>query len=90
MDLTDCTVFFTAKPTISNASDDSDAVIEKEVTDHTDPTNGTTVISLTPTDTNIAPGLYYYDIQVKKDAVTIVSIPVRILKIFGDITRRTA
>lgn len=89
VDLTGSTVFFTAKPTISNSADDSDAVIEKTVTSHSDPTNGDTVIELTSTDTNVTPGNYYYDIQIKDAGGSITSIPVRILEIFGDITRRT-
>lgn len=88
-DLTGATVFFTAKPTISNGADDSDAVISVEVTDHTDPENGTTVIPLSSTDTNVTPGTYYYDIQVK-NGTNITSIPVRKLIVYGDVTRRTS
>lgn len=90
VDLTGATVFFTAKSTISNSADDSDAVIEKEVTSHTDPTGGVTVIPLTSTDTNVTPGEYYYDIQIKAADGTITSIPVRKMEIFGDVTRRTS
>lgn len=89
IDLTGATVFFTAKPTISNSADDSDATIEKTVTSHSDPENGETVIELTSSDTDVTPGKYYYDIQIKNADGSIVSIPVRILQIFGDITRRT-
>lgn len=89
MDLTGCTVFFTAKPTISDAVDDSDATIEVTVTEHDDPTNGITTIPLSSSDTNVAPGTYYYDIQIKDGDGNITSIPVRKLEIFGDITRRT-
>lgn len=90
VDLTGATVFFTAKPTISNSADDSDAVISVEVTDHDDPTNGETTIPLTSSDTNVAPGEYFYDIQIKAADGTITSIPVRKMEIFGDITRRTS
>lgn len=89
MDLTGCTVFFTAKSTISNSADDSDAVIEVTVTDHDDPINGITTIPLSASDTDVTPGEYYYDIQIKDGDGNITSIPVRKLKIFGDVTRRT-
>lgn len=88
-DLTGATVFFTAKSAIDADATDAEAVISVEVTDHTDPTNGTTVIPLTATDTTVTPGTYYYDIQVKEADGTITSIPVRKLVVVGDVTRRT-
>jgi hypothetical protein len=90
VDLTGGTVFFTAKPTIDADVTDAAAVIDIEVTDFTgsDPTNGECVIPLSATDTSVAPGIYYYDIQVKTAGGTIISIPVRKLEVFGDITRR--
>lgn len=88
MDLTDATVFFTAKPTTDDDAD-STAVIEVEVTSHTDPTNGITVIPLSAAVMDVPPGKYYYDIQVKKGD-EVVSIPTRRLEILPDVTRRTA
>lgn len=90
VDLTGATVFFTAKPTLANESDDASAVIHVEVTDHTDPTNGKTSIPLSASDTNITPGTYYYDVQVKTAAGNIISIPARRLEVVADVTRRTA
>lgn len=94
VDLTDATVFFTVKPSISDDAetddDDASAVIEKEVTSHSDPTEGETLIELSNTDTDIDAGEYYYDIQVKRDDDTIVSIKRRKLTIVPDVTRRTA
>lgn len=89
MDITGCTVFFTARLTLPLVANDTDAAIHVVVTSHTDPTNGKTVIPLTPTDTNVAPGTYYYDIQVVKDANTVVSIPPRKLIVGYDISRST-
>jgi hypothetical protein len=89
VDLTGATVFFTAKPALSNDVSDNTAVISVEVTDHSDPTNGATVIPLSATDTDVTPGEYYYDIQVKKLDATIVSIRARKLEVFADVTRRT-
>lgn len=89
VDLTGATVFFTAKPELTDDAADTNAVITKEVVSHTDPTNGTTIINLDPADTNVTPGIYYYDIQVKKADGQIVSIPARKLRIWADVTRRT-
>jgi len=90
-DITGGTIFFTAKLAIDADATDAAAVISIEVTDFSgsDPTQGECVIPLTPTDTAVTPGIYYYDIQVKTAAGTIISIPVRKLEVFGDVTRRT-
>mgnify|MGYP001231972017 CR=1 FL=1 len=87
-DLTGATVYFTAKSEIDNAVDDSAAAITKETTSHTNPTAGETVIELTPEDTNVAPGIYYYDIQVKTAGGRVTSIPTRKLRVWADVTRR--
>lgn len=87
-DLTGAIVFFTAKPELTDDVTDSSAVIAVEVTDPTDPTNGKTIIPLTDDDTDVAPGIYWYDIQVKRSDGTIASIPARKLEIVADVTRR--
>ena len=87
-DLTGATVYFTAKAEIDNAADDAAAAITKEVTEHTAPLSGTTVIELGPEDTNVDPGIYYYDIQVKTAGGKVTSIPTRKLRIWADVTRR--
>lgn len=89
VDLTDATVYFTAKPALTDDATDSTAVIAVEVTSHTDPTNGKTVIPLTATNTNVTPGEYFYDIQVKAADGTITSIPTRKMRVDADVTRRT-
>lgn len=89
IDLTGATVFFTAKPDFDNDVTDADAVITKEVSSHTDPTNGITVIPLTASDTDITPGIYHYDVQVKDTGGSIFSLPARQLKVIEDVTRRT-
>jgi len=66
VDLTGATVYFTVKPTIDADSSDSTALISKDVTSHTDAVAGQTTITLTPTDTDVAPGDYGYDIKLKK------------------------
>ena len=55
-DLTDCTVRFTVKSTQELvANDDTDAVIAKVITSHSDPEAGETVLTLSHTDTAIEP-----------------------------------
>jgi hypothetical protein len=55
-----------------------------------DPTNGIVIIPLSSTVTNVTPGDYFYDIQVKFSNGDIVSTPVHKLTINGDITRRVS
>lgn len=90
VDLTGATVFFTAKSAIDDDATDSSAAIAVEVTDHTNPEAGETVIPLTSSDTDVTPGQYFYDIQVKKGDNTITSIRYRKLEVIADITRRTS
>lgn len=65
-DLTGATVRFTVKlPEFDTDNTDAAAVILKNVTSHTNPTGGVSVISLVPSDTqNVIPGTYVYDIKV--------------------------
>lgn len=64
-DITDWSIFFTAK--INMNDPDASAVISKTITTHSDPTNGTTLITLEPTDTDLTAGNYYFDISFKDD-----------------------
>lgn len=88
IDITGWTIFFTAKRLESDA--DADAVITKDVTSHTSPTEGLSAITLSATDTNVNPKKYYYDIQVKKDDGSIITLTKDKLEILTDITRRTS
>jgi hypothetical protein len=90
VNLTGATVFFTAKPTLANEETDATAVIEAQTSVFDDPTNGKAVIVLTSILTDITPGDYYYDIQVKKQNGDIISIPARKLTVVADVTRRTS
>lgn len=88
INLTDSTVFFTIK---TNKSDlDSDAIISKSQSSHTDPTNGITSISLTNLDTNVKVGDYYYDFQLVDSSGLVTTILTGIFKIKQDITTRTS
>lgn len=88
VDLTGATVFFTAKSVLDTA-DDTSADIAIEVTEFDDPTSGEVIIPLTPEDTTVDPGDYFYDVQVKDSDGNIKSIPYRKLTVVADVTRRT-
>ena len=56
------TVYFTVNSS-DDPSDDSGAVIQKTATSFTDATNGNHTFTLSHSDTNIAAGNYWYDVQ---------------------------
>lgn len=86
IDLTDGTLFFTVKKRESDP--DSQAVIKKQFTEFDDPTNGITEIILTPDETNIPPGNYYYDVQfISQEGIT-SSARRGFLLVVPDITER--
>ena len=87
VNLAGATVFFTVKRRKTDT--DLEAVITKEVTSHTTPASGETDIELTNEDTDIRPGIYLYDLQVKDNDDRIISINYGTLRIITDITRRT-
>jgi len=60
INLTDSSVVFTVKASPT----DTDALIESTQTSHTNASAGITTISLVPTDTDVDPGVYYYDFQI--------------------------
>ena len=62
--LTDKTIFFTVKKAIDQNTDDSDAVITKDITEHTNAVSGITTLSLTALQTNIVPGDYNWDLRI--------------------------
>jgi len=63
-DLTDKTVFFTVKKSIDTGTDDSLAVITKNITSHTNASGGITTLALTASQTNIVPGDYNWDLRI--------------------------
>lgn len=86
IDLTDGTVFFTAKKRKSDLDDD--AIIEKEIFDFDHPTTGICILSLTSSETDITPGNYWYDIQFKDKGDKISSTFAGKLVVKQDITIR--
>lgn len=90
IDLTGGTVFFTVNAT-QNPTDDTSAAIAKKVTSFTSPTSGVATISLTNADTqNIAPGTYYYDVQLKDASGNFVSSKQDQFIVIADTTRSTS
>jgi hypothetical protein len=62
--ITGWTIFFTLKTNWQLP--DSEASLKKVITVHTNPTAGTSVLTLAPADTSsLEPGIYDYDIQAK-------------------------
>lgn len=93
VDLTGVTVYFTVKPEDSVDTDsttDAAAVIKKQTTTHSDPTNGKTIIDLSSTDTNVTPGIYKWDIQTKDASGKIQTRVSQLqdIEILADATRR--
>ena len=90
-DLTGATVYFTAKTAVDNDLSDSSAVAQETVTDHTDPTNGITQITLEPVQTTVIdPGKYGYDIQLKTADGIVSTVEVGEVIVKGDYTRRSS
>lgn len=87
INITGYTVYFTVNMT-KDSIDDEDAVIKKDITDHTDPTNGKTLIQLTSTDTAIAIGKYHYDVQYKDENNQIKTVVIGNINIIQDVTKR--
>lgn len=87
IDITDIEVFFTVKARKSDTDDN--AVISKEVTSHTDAVNGLSTVSLSKTETDIEPGMYHFDIQLKDSEGKVSSSVPGVIRVYQDITRRT-
>lgn len=90
IDITGYTFTYTVKNIKDNVIDDSTAIIQKSVTSHTDPTAGITSIALTPTETNVTPGVYYHDFQMKDTSGDIFTFAEGKTRIKADVTRSTS
>lgn len=88
INLTGCTVFFTMKE--KKTDTDDDAVIQKEITDHTTPLEGKTRVTLTNSETDITPRHYFYDVQIVDTDDKVISSSVGQIKILQDVTIRTS
>jgi len=88
VDLTDSKAYFTVKKSTDDAY--ADALIAKTWTSHTTPTSGITTLILSSTDTDITPGLYVFDAQIKDSSDNIFSILPGTCKVLADVTDSTA
>jgi hypothetical protein len=66
INITGYTVYFTAKEKIEDA--DSAAKINKKITEHSNPSIGETIITLSSTDMDIPVGHYLYAVDYKDDS----------------------
>jgi len=83
--ITGAKVYFTLKK--SKNDTDAQAVLQKTVTSHTDPTAGKTTLSLSKTDTNIQPGRYFYDFQVITSGGGVYTFLSGDVEVLEDVTR---
>ena len=65
MDITDWSIYFTVKTNMSDL--DTGSKIKKIVTEHISAIEGKTLIELSPEDTDIPKGNYYYSVDYKDD-----------------------
>lgn len=86
VDLTGSTVFLTVKR--KRTDTDAEALISKETTSFSAPTTGVMTFDLTDQETNIAPGLYYFDVQLKDSSGLISSSVAGDFRVSQDITTR--
>ena len=90
INITGYTVFMTVKLNFDTDETDSQAIISKTVTSHTDPTNGITTISLSDSDTTIDVKDYYYDMTFKDTSDKIHSIQEGKFEVSNAVTNRSA
>lgn len=87
LNLTGYKVYFTVKKELDDT--DSEAVIKKDWTSHIDPANGKTQIKLTKTETDVTPGQYVWDHQIKSSLGDIASSQYGECEVIQDVTIRT-
>jgi len=88
VDITGWTIFFTAK---TNKTDtDDNAIIKKEVSTHTNPTQGISSLTLTNSDTNVTAKTYWYDIQAVDGSNNVHTFGVGQFEVKQDVTTRVS
>lgn len=86
VDLTGAVLFFTAKKHLTDT--DADAVMSKRVDVHTSPLEGRSTIVLTPEDTEVPAGKYYYDVQIVSPVGEVTTLLMGSFRVLQDVTRR--
>ena len=69
LNITGYSILFTVKKQCDINKADTEALITKTITDHTDPTEGISTLELTNEDTDIPAGEYLWDLRLIKDGV---------------------
>ena len=88
VDLSDVTLFFTVKEDFDDTDDEAKMKVTVASGLHTASASGLSSVPLTHDDTDIEPGNYYWDIQLKYGDGTINSAKYGDLIVFPDITIR--
>jgi hypothetical protein len=89
--LTGATILFTVKPnSYDSDDDDSEAILSKTITSHTNAAAGQSSITLTDVDTNVTPSNYFYDIKVVESDGKIYKATSGRCLISGSPTNRTS
>jgi hypothetical protein len=87
VDITNHKVYFTVKRKLSDT--DAHALISVDVTNHTFPATGHTVVNLPNANTDDLPeGTYYYDMQLKDQDSLISSTKRGVFNVLEDVTKR--
>jgi len=86
IDATGYTIYFTVRKNVvsTSSSSDTDAIIYETIAGDA---SGIHTLTVTSTETNVDPGNYFYDIQIKKSDDTISSSSASSFVVNGDITR---
>lgn len=88
INITGWKIYFTLKKYVWKSDEDAD--LKEDITEHSNPLEGKTKITLTTEDTkNLGIGVYNFDVQVKRADETILTVLKGTLEILLDITRRT-
>lgn len=86
LDISGSTVTLTLKN--STRDSDVDAVLQKTVTSHSDPTNGITAVSITHDESDgLVPADYTYDIQIQLADDSVSTVVKGTFSVLADVTR---
>lgn len=88
VDLTGGSIFFTVKRCLADT--DESAIIKKDITIHSSPTTGESVLSLASSDTDKTPGKYVYDLTLVSASGEIQTTDIGEFNILQPVTRRVS
>jgi len=87
--LTGKTVMFTVKEIEDDSDTDSLAIIQKDITVHSLPLEGRTILSLTSDDTNVPVKVYKWDIRIAEDPNVQMNTDMAVCEVKDIVTKRT-